>query len=43
MAIWGHETSYGLVTGNNDLLNALASLGYYGRRRTSSKTSSSPR
>jgi len=34
MAIWGHETSYGLVTGNNDLLNALASLGYYGRRRT---------
>jgi len=33
MAIWGHETSYGLVTGNTDLLNALASLGYYGRRR----------
>jgi lytic murein transglycosylase len=33
MAIWGHETSYGQVTGNTDLLNALASLGYYGRRR----------
>ncbi len=33
MAIWGHETSYGTVTGSNDLLQALASLGYYGRRR----------
>ena len=33
MAIWGHETSYGAVTGSIDLLNALASLGYYGRRR----------
>ena len=33
MAIWGHETSYGTVTGNTDLLNALSSLGYYGRRR----------
>lgn len=33
MAIWGHETSYGTVTGNFDLLQALASLGYYGRRR----------
>lgn len=33
MAIWGHETSYGTVTGNHDLLEALASLGYYGRRR----------
>lgn len=33
MAIWGVETSYGTVTGNNDLLQALASLGYYGRRR----------
>ena len=33
MAIWGHETSYGEVTGSTDLLNALASLGYYGRRR----------
>jgi lytic murein transglycosylase len=33
MAIWGHETSYGAVTGSTDLLTALASLGYYGRRR----------
>ena len=33
LAIYGHETSYGLVTGTTDLLQALASLGYYGRRR----------
>lgn len=33
MSIWGLETSYGTVTGSTDLLNALASLGYYGRRR----------
>lgn len=33
MAIWGVETSYGRVTGNTDLLQALSSLGYYGRRR----------
>ena len=33
MAIWGLETSYGTVTGNTDLLQALASLAYYGRRR----------
>ena len=33
MAIWGMETSYGSVTGSTDLLQALASLGYYGRRR----------
>jgi membrane-bound lytic murein transglycosylase B len=33
MAIWGEETSYGQVTGSTDLLQALASLGYYGRRR----------
>ncbi|HEX5239234.1 MAG TPA: lytic murein transglycosylase [Sphingomicrobium sp.] len=33
IAIWGLETSYGSVTGNTDLLQALASLGYYGRRR----------
>ncbi len=33
MSIWGMETSYGTVTGSTDLLNALASLGYYGRRR----------
>jgi lytic murein transglycosylase len=34
MAIWGVETSYGRVTGNTDLLQALASLGFYGRRRS---------
>ncbi|SMF76627.1 lytic murein transglycosylase [Allosphingosinicella indica] len=33
MAIWGHETSYGAVTGDFDLLNSLASLSYEGRRR----------
>jgi membrane-bound lytic murein transglycosylase B len=33
VAIWGHETSYGSVTGNFDLLNSLASLAYDGRRR----------
>jgi len=33
VAIWGHETSYGAVTGNFDLLNSLASLSYEGRRR----------
>jgi lytic murein transglycosylase len=33
MAIYGHETSYGTVTGSWDLLQALGSLGYYGRRR----------
>jgi len=33
LSIYGHETSYGLVTGSNDLLQVLASLGYYGRRR----------
>ena len=33
MAIWGLETSYGTVTGSTDLLGALGSLGYYGRRR----------
>jgi membrane-bound lytic murein transglycosylase B len=33
MAIYGHETSYGAVTGNFDLLNSLASLAYEGRRR----------
>jgi lytic murein transglycosylase len=34
VAIWGHETSYGAVTGNFDLLNSLATLAYEGRRRT---------
>lgn len=33
MAIYGKETSYGSVTGNFDLLDVLASLGYEGRRR----------
>ena len=28
LAIYGHETSYGLVTGSHDLLQVLASLGY---------------
>ena len=32
IAIYGHETSYGAVTGNFDLLNSLASLAYEGRR-----------
>ena len=33
MAIYGHETSYGAITGGFDLLQALASLAYEGRRR----------
>jgi len=33
LAIYGHETSYGLVTGSNDLLEVLASMAYGGRRR----------
>src|SRR5438093_7000203 len=33
VSIWGHETSYGAVTGSFDLLNSLASLAYEGRRR----------
>jgi len=33
MAIYGHETSYGRVTGSFDLLEALATLAYEGRRR----------
>ncbi|MEO7634907.1 MAG: lytic murein transglycosylase, partial [Sphingomicrobium sp.] len=33
IAIYGKETSYGAVTGGFDLLDALASLGYEGRRR----------
>ena len=34
MAIYGHETSYGAVTGGFDLVEALASLAYEGRRRS---------
>lgn len=33
MAIFGHETSYGAVTGDFDLLRAFATLAYEGRRR----------
>lgn len=33
VAIFGHETSYGTVTGGFDLLDALATLAYEGRRR----------
>lgn len=33
MAIYGHETSYGAVTGSFDIANALATLAYEGRRR----------
>jgi membrane-bound lytic murein transglycosylase B len=33
VAIWGKETGFGRVMGNFDLLNALASLAYEGRRR----------
>ncbi|HVM38124.1 MAG TPA: lytic murein transglycosylase [Sphingomicrobium sp.] len=33
MAIYGHETSYGSITGSFDLLDALSSLAYEGRRR----------
>ncbi len=33
IAIYGHETSYGTVTGSFDLLTALATLAYEGRRR----------
>ncbi len=33
VAIWGNETNYGTVTGNYDLLEALATLAYEGRRR----------
>jgi lytic murein transglycosylase len=34
MAIYGHETSYGRVTGTFDLLEVLATLAYEGRRRS---------
>ncbi len=33
IAIWGHETNYGTITGNFDLANSLATLAYEGRRR----------
>ena len=33
VAIWGHETNYGTITGNFDLANSLATLAFEGRRR----------
>lgn len=33
VAIWGHETNYGSYTGDFDLLRALGTLAYDGRRR----------
>ena len=33
VAIWGHETDYGAVTGRYDLLRSLATLAFEGRRR----------
>jgi len=33
LAIYGHETGYGTFTGNFDLLDALSTLAYEGRRR----------
>lgn len=33
LAIWGKETSYGRIKGTFDVLQALATLGYEGRRR----------
>lgn len=33
MSIYGHETSYGAVTGGFDVIESLASLAYDGRRR----------
>lgn len=33
VAIWGHETAYGAVTGSFDLAQALATLAWEGRRR----------
>lgn len=38
MAIYGHETSYGTVTGGFDLLEALSTLAYEGRRRSMFET-----
>jgi membrane-bound lytic murein transglycosylase B len=38
MAIYGHETSYGAVLGGFDLLEALSTLAYEGRRRAMFET-----
>ncbi|WP_203293961.1 lytic murein transglycosylase [Maricaulis parjimensis] len=34
VAIWGLESSYGAIPGNNDIVQALATLAWEGRRRT---------
>ena len=34
VAIWGLESSYGAITGNNDVVQALATLAWEGRRRS---------
>lgn len=34
LGIYGHETNYGQITGNFDLLRSLATLAYDGRRRS---------
>ncbi|MBR9824396.1 MAG: lytic murein transglycosylase [Alphaproteobacteria bacterium] len=33
VAIWGLESSYGAITGNNDVIRSLATLAWEGRRR----------
>lgn len=33
VAIWGLESSYGAITGNNDIVRSLATLAWEGRRR----------
>ncbi|GGY54217.1 lytic murein transglycosylase [Parvularcula lutaonensis] len=33
-AIWGLESNYGRILGTNDILSALSTLGYQGRRQT---------
>ena len=43
IAIYGKETSYGSITGTFDLLEALASLAYEGRRRSMFEVNSLPR
>lgn len=34
VSLWGVETLYGKITGDNDLITSLATLAYEGRRRT---------
>ncbi|WP_223248203.1 lytic murein transglycosylase [Sulfurirhabdus autotrophica] len=33
LAVWGLESSYGTITGNNDIIRSLATLAWEGRRR----------